>query len=201
MDTLSLIKETKILPVVVFNSIEEVNVKLSALLEGGINAAEICFRTECSPDALKMAIKNFSNMLIGAGTIIDRNQCKLAIQLGAKFIVSPGFSEEVNKECLKNNILYIPGAVTPTEIMNLLSKGINYIKFFPAGSFGGLKAIKDLASAFPNVHFMPTGGVNNDNLIEYITFKNIFAVGGSWLLKGDIVKNCQEAKWIVERGK
>lgn len=201
MDALSLIKETKIIPVVVFNSIEEVNVKLSALLEGGINAAEICFRTECSPDALKMAIKNFSNMLIGAGTIIDRNQCKLAIQLGAKFIVSPGFSEEVNKECLKNNILYIPGAVTPTEIMNLLSKGINYIKFFPAGSFGGLKAIKDLASAFPNVHFMPTGGVNNDNLIEYITFKNIFAVGGSWLLKGDIVKNCQEAKWIVERGK
>ena len=201
MDTLSLIKETKILPVVVFNSIEEVNVKLSALLEGGINAAEICFRTECSPDALKIAIKNFSNMLIGAGTIIDRNQCKLAIELGAKFIVSPGFSEEVNKECLKNNILYIPGAVTPTEIMNLLSKGINYIKFFPAGSFGGLKAIKDLASAFPQVHFMPTGGVNNDNLIEYITFKNIFAVGGSWLLKGDIVKNCQEAKRIVERGK
>ena len=201
MDTLSLIKETKILPVVVFNSIEEVNVKLSALLEGGINAAEICFRTECSPDALKIAIKNFSNMLIGAGTIIDRNQCKLAIELGAKFIVSPGFSEEVNKECLKNNILYIPGAVTPTEIMNLLSKGINHIKFFPAGSFGGLKAIKDLASAFPTVHFMPTGGVNNDNLIEYITFKNIFAVGGSWLLKGDIVKNCQEAKRIVERGK
>lgn len=201
MDTLSLIKETKILPVVVFNSIEEVNVKLSALLEGGINAAEICFRTECSPDALKLAIKNFSNMLIGAGTIINRNQCKLAIELGAKFIVSPGFSEEVNKECLKNNILYIPGAVTPTEIMNLLSKGINYIKFFPAGSFGGLKAIKDLASAFPNVHFMPTGGVNNDNLIEFITFKNIFAVGGSWLLKGDIVKNCQEAKKIVERGK
>ena len=201
MDTLSLIKETKILPVVVFNSIEEVNVKLSALLEGGINAAEICFRTECSPDALKIAINNFSNMLIGAGTIIDRNQCKLAIELGAKFIVSPGFSEEVHKECLKNNILYIPGAVTPTEIMNLLSKGINYIKFFPAGSFGGLKAIKDLASAFPKVHFMPTGGINNDNLIEYITFKNIFAVGGSWLLKGDIVKNCQEAKRIVERGK
>ena len=201
MDTLSLIKETKILPVVVFNSIEEVNVKLSALLEGGINAAEICFRTECSPDALKLAIKNFSNMLIGAGTVINKNQCKLAIELGAKFIVSPGFSEEVHKECLKNNILYIPGAVTPTEIMNLLSKGINYIKFFPAGSFGGLKAIKDLASAFPKVHFMPTGGINNDNLIEYITFKNIFAVGGSWLLKGDIVKNCQEAKRIVERGK
>ena len=201
MDALDLIKKCKILPVVVFNNLEEVYPKLTALKEGGINAAEICFRTECSPDALKMAIKDFPDMLIGAGTIINQKQCKLAIDLGAKFIVSPGFSNEVYEECQKNNVLYVPGAVTPTEIMNLLNKGIDHIKFFPAGSFGGLKAIKDLSSAFPNVFFMPTGGVNNDNLIEFITFKNIFAVGGSWLLKGDIVKNCKEAKEIIERGK
>ncbi len=185
MDAISKIKEIRIVPVVVFNNIKEVDSILQALIDGDVPIAEICYRTECAPACLKKAVLEYPNMLIGAGTIIDKKQCIEAINYGAKFIVSPGFSDEVYEECKKSEIPYIPGVLTPTEIMNALSKNINLVKFFPAGEFGGLKTIKALSSAFPQVSFMPTGGVNNDNLKEFLSFKKIIACGGSWLVKGN----------------
>ena len=192
------ILDSKLVPVVVFNSLEEVEPTLTKLISGGINVAEICFRTECAEEALNLAIKSFPNMLIGAGTVINENQAIAAIKLGAKFIVSPGLSKNVAEVCKVNNIPYLPGVVTPTEIMSALDLGLTYLKFFPAGVYGGLKAIKALSSAFPQVKFMPTGGVDNSNLAGFLKEKSIFAVGGSWLLKGDITETCKEAVKIVK---
>ena len=190
--------QTKLVPVVVFKTIEDIDVILPALSKGGVNVAEICFRNEASIKGLEIATKKYPNMYIGAGTIINKEQAELAISYGAKFIVSPGLSEEVNEVCVCHNIPYVPGVVTPTEIMKAINLGITYVKFFPAGVFGGLKALKALSSAFPSVHFMPTGGVDNSNLGEFIKEKFIFAIGGSWLTKGDIVENCLAAKEIIK---
>lgn len=192
------ILETKLVPVVVFKEIEDVDVILPALSKGGVNIAEICFRNEASINGLKLAIQKYPDMVIGAGTIINKEQAELAISYGAKFIVSPGLSESVNEVCVKHNIPYIPGVVTPTEIIKAIDLGIYYLKFFPAGVFGGLKAIKALSSAFPSIKFMPTGGVDNSNLAEFIKEKSIFAIGGSWLVKGDITANCLEANKIIK---
>lgn len=192
------ILETKLVPVVVFKEIEDVDVILLALSKGGVNIAEICFRNEASINGLKLAIQKYPDMVIGAGTIINKEQAELAISYGAKFIVSPGLSESVNEVCVKHNIPYIPGVVTPTEIIKAIDLGIYYLKFFPAGVFGGLKAIKALSSAFPSIKFMPTGGVDNSNLAEFIKEKSIFAIGGSWLVKGDITANCLEANKIIK---
>lgn len=192
------ILETKLVPVVVFKEIEDVDVILPALSKGGVNIAEICFRNEASINGLKLATQKYPDMVIGAGTIINKEQAELAISYGAKFIVSPGLSESVNEVCVKHNIPYIPGVVTPTEIIKAIDLGIYYLKFFPAGVFGGLKAIKALLSAFPKIKFMPTGGVDNSNLAEFIKEKSIYAIGGSWLVKGDITANCLEANKIIK---
>lgn len=192
------ILETKLVPVVVFKEIEDVDVILPALSKGGVNIAEICFRNEASINGLKLAIEKYPDMVIGAGTIINKEQAELAISYGAKFIVSPGLSESVNEVCVKHNIPYIPGVVTPTEIIKAIDLGIYYLKFFPAGVFGGLKAIKALSSAFPTIKFMPTGGVDNSNLAEFIKEKSIYAIGGSWLVKGDITANCLDANKIIK---
>ena len=192
------ILNSKLVPVVVFKTIAEVNPTMDALKAGGITVAEICFRTDCAEEALIKAIKEYPDMLIGAGTVINLEQAKKALNAGAKFIVSPGTNEEIIKLCKEKNITYLPGVVTPTEIMKALGYGLTYLKFFPAGVYGGLKAIKALSAAFPQVKFIPTGGVDNNNLKEFLSEKAIFAVGGSWLLKGDIVANCKQAVKIVK---
>lgn len=192
------ILKTKLVPVVVFKSTTEIKPTLDALKAGGIEVAEICFRTACAEEALIQAIKEYPDMLIGAGTVINADQANKAIKAGAKFIVSPGLSIEVHKVCKEHNITYLPGVVTPTEIMKALDLGMTYLKFFPAGVYGGLKAIKALSAAFPQVKFIPTGGVDNSNLKEFISEKAIFAVGGSWLLKGDIKANSEIAVKIVK---
>lgn len=192
------ILDTKLVPVVVFKNVDEVNKTLDSLKEGGIKVAEICFRTECAEEALIKAIKEYPDMLIGAGTVINVTQATKAINAGAKFIVSPGFSLDVCKYCQSKNVTYLPGVVTPTEIMEAIDNGLTYLKFFPAGVFGGLKALKALSAAFPQIKFMPTGGVDNSNLKDFVTEKFIFAVGGSWLLKGDVVNVCKEALKIVK---
>lgn len=198
METLEKIKLIKLVPVTVFNNKEEIRPTLSALQKGGVLVTEICFRTEHAEEGIKIACKEYPDMLVGAGTVINKDQCQKAIDAGAKFIVSPGFSDEVCDLCQSLGILYVPGVVTPTEIMHALDKNITYLKFFPAGVYGGLKAIKALSAAFPQVYFLPTGGVDNNNLKEFIEHKKIFAVGGSWLLKGDITANCLEATKIIK---
>lgn len=188
----------QVIPVVVINDEKETIEILSKLREGGINCAEITFRTACAKEAIAIGTKAFEDMNIGAGTVINAEQAKSAVQAGAKFIVSPGFSDEVARYCTDEKIPYYPGCVTPTEIMRAISYGLNVVKFFPAGVYGGLKAMKALSAPFPQVRFIPTGGVDLGNLKEYLDFEKVYAVGGSFMMKGDIVKNCKEIVKICE---
>lgn len=188
----------QVIPVVVINDEKETIEILSKLRDGGINCAEITFRTACAKEAIAIGTKAFEDMNIGAGTVINAEQAKSAVQAGAKFIVSPGFSDEVARYCTDEKIPYYPGCVTPTEIMRALSYGLNVVKFFPAGVYGGLKAMKALSAPFPQVRFIPTGGVDLGNLKEYLDFDKVYAVGGSFMMKGDIVNNCKEIVKICE---
>lgn len=187
-----------VIPVVVINDLNDTIKTLSALREGGINCAEITFRTACAEQAIKIGASEFPDMYIGAGTVINREQAERAVSAGAKFIVSPGFSDEVAEFCIANDVPYYPGCVTPTEIMRALSYGLTVVKFFPAGVYGGLKAMKALAAPFPQIKFIPTGGVDLTNLKEYLDFDKVYAVGGSFMMKGDIVNNCKEIVKICE---
>ena len=201
MNVLDKVREIKLVPVVVLNSVEETIPTIQALHDGDVPVAEICFRTDCAAECIKLAVEKFPNDLIGAGTVINAAQCEQAIDCGAKFIVSPGLSYEVARVCKERNVPYLPGVVTPTEIMQAIDLGINVVKFFPAGVFGGLKAINAMGAAFPSVKFMPTGGVDNSNLKEFVENKRILACGGSWLVKGtpeDITKVCLEARKIIK---
>ena len=137
-------------------------------------------------------------MNVGAGTVINRDQAERVVKAGAKFIVSPGLSEEVAIFCKEKGIPYFPGCVTPTEIMKAISLGITIVKFFPANVYGGLKALKALSGPFPQIKFIPTGGVDLTNLKEFLEFDKIYAVGGSFMMKGDIVANCRAINEIVK---
>lgn len=178
----------KKIPVVVIKELSDTDKILTALKNDGINCAEITFRTACAEDAIKYAVKNYPDMNIGAGTVINKEQCERAIKAGSKFIVSPGLSKEVAIYCKEQNIPYYPGCVTPTEIMQALDLGINIVKFFPANVYGGLKALKALSAPFPQVKFIPTGGVNKDNLDEFLAFEKVFAVGGSFFVDDALKK-------------
>ena len=178
------IKETRVVPVVVLNTLEETLPKMQALVDGGLPCAEITFRTPCAADAIALTVKHFPDMLVGAGTVINREQCEKAIAVGSKFIVSPGFSEEVADCCKEHNMLYLPGIVTPTEAMAAIAKGLTTLKFFPASNYGGLKTIKAICAAFPYLRIMPTGGVNEENIMEYLAYDKIIACGGSWMMTG-----------------
>ena len=177
------IKATKIVPVVVLNSIEETLPKMQALVNGGLPCAEITFRTACAEEAIKLTVEKFPDMYVGAGTVINREQCEKAIAAGSKFIVSPGFSEEVADCCAEHGMLYLPGIVTPTEAMAAIAKGLTTLKFFPASNYGGLKTIKAICAAFPYLKIMPTGGISEENILEYLAYDKILACGG-WMMKG-----------------
>lgn len=188
----------KIVPVVVLKSIDETLPKLRALSAGGIKIAEITFRTACAKDAIALAARECPDMLIGAGTVINAEQCRDAVSVGAKFIVSPGFSREVADVCKESGVPYVPGVVSPTEIMTALGEGISVLKFFPAGAYGGIKTLKALHSAFPSVRFMPTGGVDESNMADYLKEDYIVAIGGSWMMKGEAEDITALSKRAVE---
>ena len=187
-----------VIPVVVIKDVSETESVLRALREGGINRAEITFRTACAEEAIKAGCALFPDMEIGAGTVINAGQAERAVAAGARFIVSPGFSDEVAEFCAVRGVTYYPGCVTPTEIMRALSHGIDIVKFFPAGEYGGIKTMKALSAPFPQVRFIPTGGVDLNNLKEYLDFDKVYAVGGSFMMKGDITANCKEIMRICE---
>ena len=178
----------KLIPVVVIKELKETEIILNALQKEGIFCAEITFRTACAEEAIKLAVASFQSMEIGAGTVINGEQCKRAIKAGAKFIVSPGLSEEVASICKKHGIPYYPGCVTPTEIMQAISLGLTTVKFFPANVYGGLKAMKALSAPFPQVKFIPTGGVNRENLDEFLSWEKTAAVGGSFMVEEALEK-------------
>lgn len=184
-----MINDFKFIPVVVINDISETEYTLGELCKGGLPCAEITFRTACAAEAIKLGKELFPEMCIGAGTVINLEQCKNALSSGAEFIVSPGLCEDVAIYCVENNIPYFPGCVTPTEIMKAISLGITTVKFFPAGVYGGLKAMKALSAPFPQIRFVPTGGVDMNNIEEYLAFDKIQAIGGSFIMKGNIAEN------------
>ena len=178
----------KRIPVVVIKEISETDKILTALKNDGINTAEITFRTACAAEAIAYACKNYPDMNVGAGTVINAEQCEAALAAGAKFIVSPGLSPAVAKICNERGVPYYPGCVTPTEIMAALELGITTVKFFPANVYGGLKALKALAAPFPQVKFIPTGGVDRSNIDEFLAFDKIAAIGGSFFVKESLDK-------------
>lgn len=189
----------KVIPVVVIKEVEDTIPTLKALIDGGINCAEITFRTACAKQAISEGVKAFPEMNIGAGTVINLKQAKSAVEAGAKFLVSPGLSVSVAKFAKKKNIAYYPGCVTPTEIMQALELGIDIVKFFPANVYGGLKALKALSAPFPQIKFIPTGGVDLTNLKEFLDFDKVYAIGGSFMMKGDIVENGKKIQEIINK--
>lgn len=187
MDVLQRLANAGVVPVVVLDDAKDAVPTANAMVAGGIDVMEITFRTAAAPDCIKAVSENCPNMLVGAGTILNLEQCKLAVQMGAKFIVSPGFDAEVVSWCVENGIAVTPGCVTPTEITAAIKLGLKVVKFFPANVYGGLNAMKNLSAPFVGIKFMPTGGVNAQNLSEYISAPFIHAVGGSWVCpKADI---------------
>lgn len=178
----------KFIPVVVIKEMSETDTILTALKNNNINCAEITFRTACAAEAIAYAVKNYPDMEIGAGTVINKEQCEAALAAGATFIVSPGLSPDVAKLCVERNVPYYPGCVTPTEIMAALEFGITTVKFFPANVYGGLKALKALSAPFPQVKFIPTGGVDRSNIDEFLAFDKIAAIGGSFFVKESLDK-------------
>ena len=181
MDVLKRLADSVVVPVVVLEKAEDAIPTANAMLAGGIDTMEITFRTACAPEAIKAVAENCPEVLVGAGTVLNLEQAKLAVSMGAKFIVSPGFSEEVVAWCVENGIAVAPGCVTPSEIMSAKKYGLKMVKFFPANVYGGLTALKNLAAPFGDMKFLPTGGVNADNVGDFISAPFIHAVGGSWV--------------------
>ena len=162
------IEALKIVPVVVLEDVKDAIPLGQALMNGGLPAAEVTFRTEAAADCIKAMSEAFPEMNVGAGTVITREQCERAVAAGAKFIVTPGYSEEVTEYCIEYEIPILPGICTPTELIKVVNHGLPVAKFFPASNYGGLKTIKALAGPFPKMRFMPTGGVNEGNVQEYL---------------------------------
>lgn len=184
------IHDVGIVPVVVIEDVKDAVPLANALLAGGICFMEITLRTACALDAIKEVATNVHGMIVGAGTVLNRSQAADAVAAGAEFIVSPGLDEETVIYCKENNIYCCPGCVTPTEIMKAISLGLDVVKFFPANVYGGLKALKALAAPFTGVKFLPTGGINEENMSEFAEAPFIIAIGGSFVCtKKDIKDN------------
>ena len=203
----SLFRNVGVVPVVVLDDAKDTVPTAKALLAGGVNVMEITFRTAAAADSIKAVAESCPKMLVGAGTVVTLDQWKNALGYGAKFIVSPGFDPEVVSWCVERNVPITPGCVTLTEIMAAMKLGLNVVKFFPAGVYGGLKAMKALSAPFGSVRFIPTGGVDAKNLKEYLEAPFVHAVGGSWLCpKKEIATGnfdaitalCKEASQIVK---
>lgn len=196
-----------VVPVVVIDDAKDAVPTAKALLAGGVDVMEITFRTAAAADSIKAVSESCPDMLVGAGTVVTLDQCRQALECGAKFIVSPGFDPEVVSWCVERNVPITPGCVTPTEIMAAMKLGLTVVKFFPAGVYGGLRAMKALAAPFGGIKFIPTGGVDAKNLKEYLEAPFVHAVGGSWLCpKKEIAAGnfaavtalCREASEIVK---
>ena len=187
MEVLERLARSIVVPVVVLDDVEKAVPTARALLAGGVDTMEITFRTPCAAQCIQAVAEGCPKMLVGAGTVLNVEQAKLAVEMGAKFIVSPGFDPETVDWCVENGIAVTPGCVTPTEITMAVNHGLKVVKFFPANVYGGLNAMKNLSAPFVGIKFLPTGGVNTGNIQEYVDAPFIFAVGGSWVCpKGEI---------------
>ena len=183
-----IIQKMGIVPVVVLNDAKDAAPLAKALCEGGLPCAEVTFRTDAAEESIAIMTKEYPEMFVGAGTVLTTEQVDRAVAAGAKFIVSPGFDPEIVDYCLDKEIPVFPGCVTPSEAAQAGKRGLKIVKFFPAEQFGGLATIKALAAPYTGLKFMPTGGVSAKNLEDYLSYDRIVACGGSWMVKGDLVK-------------
>ena len=181
-DLLQQISSIGIVPVIKINEEEDALPLAKALYDGGIDAIEVTFRSKHTIKAIEVISKSLPNMIIGAGTVFSAEQAKDAIKAGAKFIVTPGFNEKVVSWCLENSVCVLPGVSTASEIQTAIQYGLTHLKFFPAESSGGSKKLKDLSAPYQNITFMPTGGINLNNIHEYLALPNVMAIGGSFML-------------------
>jgi len=183
----------KVVPVIKVNDPDHAVPLVKALLAGGIDIAEITFRTPCAGEAIRRA-SEVPGVFVGAGTVLDPKQVDVAVDMGANFVISPGFSDAIAARCKRRKVLYIPGVITPTEIMHVTSKwGLQFLKFAPAGNFGGAGTLKSYGGFFPNVKWMPTGGVTETNIGEYLKMPNVIASGGTWFVTDASVQQAADS--------
>ncbi len=187
-NALASLAEIKIVPVVVLDREADAVPLAEALCAGGLNAAEVTFRTQAAEASIHAISKRFPNMTVGAGTLSSVEQAQRALDAGASFFVSAGFHRGVTEFALERHVPIYPGVCTPTELMLLLEYGLPLAKFFPAAQFGGLDTIKALAGPFPQMKFMPTGGVGPGNVLDYLSFDKVIACGGSWMVKPELIR-------------
>ncbi len=178
-----------IVPVIKIDRIEDAEPLARALCEGGLPVAEVTFRTEHARQAMQIINEKFPEMILGAGTVLTTKQVDDAIEAGAKFIVSPGLNPEIVRYCQSKNIMILPGCANASDIEAALSFGLTTVKFFPAEPLGGLKMIKALAAPYVNVNFMPTGGIKENNICEYLAYDRIVACGGTWMIDSKLIAN------------
>lgn len=186
-EVLEKIQEIGIVPVVVLDDAKDAAPLAKALCEGGLPCAEVTFRTAAAEESIRIMSEQFPKMLVGAGTVLTTEQVDRAVAAGAKFIVSPGMNPRIVKYCVEKGILITPGCANPSDIEQALENGLDVVKFFPAEPAGGLKMIKAMAAPYVGVKFMPTGGINQNNVRDYLAYDRILACGGSWMVKGDLV--------------
>ena len=178
-----------IVPVVVLNDSKDAAPLADALCDGGLSCAEVTFRTEAAADSIRIMTEKHPEMLVGAGTVLTTKQVDEAVEAGAKFIVSPGLNPTIVKYCIEKNIPITPGVATPSEMEQAIELGLNLVKFFPAEPSGGLAMINAVAAPYTMLKFMPTGGINPNNVKDYLNSDKIFACGGSWMVKGNLIND------------
>ena len=188
-EVLEQFKKIGIIPVVVLDDAKDAEPLGRALMEGGLPCAEITFRTAAAEESIRIMSQKFPDMLVGAGTVLTTEQVDRAVAAGAKFIVSPGINPKVVDYCVKKNIPITPGTCNPSNVETALEFGLDVVKFFPAEAAGGLNYIKAIAAPYTGVQFMPTGGINAENVKDYLKYDRSIACGGSWMVKGDLIKN------------
>ena len=188
MDVMKQLSLIGIVPVIAINDAADAVPLAKALIDGGLPCAEVTFRTAAAADAIKAMTEAYPEMVVGAGTVLTTEQVDRAVAAGAKFIVSPGLNPTTVKYCQEIGVPVCPGTANPSDIEVALSLGLKTVKFFPAEAAGGLKYIKSIAAPYGDVRFMPTGGVSEKNLLEYLSFNKIICCGGSWMVPGDAIK-------------
>ncbi|HKM20663.1 MAG TPA: bifunctional 4-hydroxy-2-oxoglutarate aldolase/2-dehydro-3-deoxy-phosphogluconate aldolase [Lachnospiraceae bacterium] len=186
-DILREIYQIGIVPVIALNDAKDAKPLAQALCEGGLPCAEVTFRTAAAEESIRIMTSEFPQMLVGAGTVLTTEQVDKAVAAGAKFIVSPGLNPKVVKYCVEKHIPIAPGCANPSDIEQAIENGLEVVKFFPAEAAGGLDMIKAMSAPYGHVKFMPTGGINAKNLVEYLDFKKVIACGGSWMVKSDMI--------------
>jgi len=181
------IESHRLVPVVALNDVSDAVKLAEALIAGGLPVAEVTFRTSAAEEAIRLINKERPEMLVGAGTVTNVKQALAAINAGAQFLVTPGFSDEITASAIEHGVPIFPGVCTPTEIMKTLRYELPVLKFFPASQYGGLGTLKALNGPFPNIRFMPTGGINKDNVTEYLKYHGVIACGGSWMVSPKLI--------------